>query len=147
MLENSETQFRKIPRHNFGKFLDTNLVIFDKTGNRRKRSVKQHADSDTDSDRKFRIPILFSKNTVTDESDRKISKSVSEIPKNSETVFIPTQAGYLTRSIHHLWLGLLGSLIPFAPLAFVCQCECRASRVLSPSKEKEATPGCTRGSR
>jgi hypothetical protein len=30
------------------------------------------------------------KNTVTGESDRKISKLVSEIPKNSEPVFIPT---------------------------------------------------------
>jgi hypothetical protein len=27
-----------------------------------------------------------------------------------------------TLSIHHLWLGLLGYLIPFAPLAFVSQC-------------------------
>nr|VDD24766.1 unnamed protein product [Brassica rapa] len=34
------------------------------------------------------------------------------------------QAGYLTR--------LLGYLIPFAPLAFVSQCQCRPSRVLSP---------------
>jgi hypothetical protein len=52
--ENSETQFRQFPT---------------KTGNRRKRSVKHHADSDTDSDRKFRKPIPFSKNTVTGESD------------------------------------------------------------------------------
>jgi hypothetical protein len=52
--------------------------------------VKHHADSDTDSDRKFRKAIPFLKNTVTDESDRKISKSVSEIRKNSETVFIPS---------------------------------------------------------
>ncbi|KAK8985158.1 hypothetical protein V6N11_011997 [Hibiscus sabdariffa] len=35
-------------------------------------------------------------------------------------------------SIHHLRLGLLGYLIPFAPLAFVSQCQCRPSRVLSP---------------
>ncbi|XLR69183.1 hypothetical protein S83_019855, partial [Arachis hypogaea] len=35
-------------------------------------------------------------------------------------------------SIHRLWLGLLGYLIPFAPLAFVSQCQCRPSRVLSP---------------
>jgi hypothetical protein len=73
-----ETLFRKIPT---------------KTGNRRKLSVKHHADSDTDSDtdsdRKFRKPIPFSKNTVTGESDRKISKLVSGIPKNSKTVFIP----------------------------------------------------------
>jgi hypothetical protein len=75
--KNSETQFRKIPRHKSGNF-------------RQKRLVKHHADSDTDSDRKFRKPIPFSKNTVTGESDRKISKSVSGIPKNSETVFIPT---------------------------------------------------------
>jgi hypothetical protein len=68
---------KKIPRH--------------KSGNRRKQSVKHHADSDTDSNRKFRKPILFSKNTVTGESDRKISKSVSGIPKNSETVFIPSR--------------------------------------------------------
>ncbi|CAN7139370.1 unnamed protein product [Brassica rapa subsp. narinosa] len=34
------------------------------------------------------------------------------------------QAGYLTQ--------LLGYLIPFAPLAFVSQCQCRPSRVLSP---------------
>ncbi|CAN6866303.1 unnamed protein product [Brassica oleracea] len=34
------------------------------------------------------------------------------------------QAGYLTR--------LLGYLIPFATLAFVSQCQCRPSRVLSP---------------
>ena len=37
-----------------------------------------------------------------------------------------------TPSIHRLRLGLLGSLIPFAPLAFVSQCQCRPSRVLSP---------------
>ncbi len=35
-------------------------------------------------------------------------------------------------SIHRLRLGLPGSLIPFAPLAFVSQCQCRPSRVLSP---------------
>ncbi|PVH66381.1 hypothetical protein PAHAL_1G230400 [Panicum hallii] len=35
-------------------------------------------------------------------------------------------------SIQRLRLGLLGSLIPFAPLAFVSQCQCRSSRVLSP---------------
>ncbi|KAL4306189.1 hypothetical protein AHAS_Ahas16G0153400 [Arachis hypogaea] len=35
-------------------------------------------------------------------------------------------------SIHHLRLGLLGYLTPFAPLAFVSQCQCRPSRVLSP---------------
>ncbi|MFQ6622314.1 hypothetical protein Gotur_001452 [Gossypium turneri] len=35
-------------------------------------------------------------------------------------------------SIHHLRLGLLGYLIPFATLAFVSQCQCRPSRVLSP---------------
>jgi hypothetical protein len=81
--KNSETRFRKIPRHKSGNFRQ-------KTGNRRKRSVKHHADSDTGCDRKFRKPIPFSKNTVTDESDRKISKSVSGIPKNSETVFIPS---------------------------------------------------------
>ncbi|KAL0281704.1 UNVERIFIED_CONTAM: hypothetical protein Sradi_6843400 [Sesamum radiatum] len=34
-------------------------------------------------------------------------------------------------SIHRLRLGLLGYLIPFAPLAFVSQCQCRPSRVLS----------------
>jgi hypothetical protein len=76
---------KKIMRHNSGKFRDTNPVISEKTGNRRKRSVKHHADSD----RKFRKPISFSKNTVTGESDQKISKSVFGIPKNSETVFIP----------------------------------------------------------
>ncbi|KAL2225196.1 UNVERIFIED_CONTAM: hypothetical protein Sindi_3011000 [Sesamum indicum] len=32
-------------------------------------------------------------------------------------------------SIHRLRLGLLGYLIPFAPLAFVSQCQCRPSRV------------------
>jgi hypothetical protein len=53
--------------------------------------VKHHTDSDTDSDRKFRKPIPFSKNTVTGESDRKISQSVYGIPKNSETVFIPSR--------------------------------------------------------
>jgi hypothetical protein len=68
----------KIPIHKSGIFRQ-------KTGNRRKRSVKHHADSD----RKFRKPISFSKNTVTNESDRKISKSVFEIPKNSKTVFNP----------------------------------------------------------
>jgi hypothetical protein len=73
-----ETQFRKIPRHKFGNFRQT--------GNRRKRSVKHYVDSD----RKFRKPIPFSKNTVTNEFDRKISKSVFGIPKNFETVFIPT---------------------------------------------------------
>ena len=35
-------------------------------------------------------------------------------------------------SIHCLWLGLLGYLIPFAPVAFVSQCRCWPSRVLSP---------------
>jgi hypothetical protein len=86
MLENSEKNSEKNPRHNSGNFRDINPVISDKTGNRWKRSVKQHADSD----RKFRKPMPFSKNTVTDESDRKISKSVFGIPKISETVFIPS---------------------------------------------------------
>ncbi|KAJ3676706.1 hypothetical protein LUZ61_021646 [Rhynchospora tenuis] len=36
-----------------------------------------------------------------------------------------------TPSIHRLRLGLVGSLIPFAPLAFVSQCQYRPSRVLS----------------
>jgi hypothetical protein len=80
--KNSETQFQKIPRH--------------KSGNRMKQSVKHHADSD----RKFRKPILFSKNTVTDEFDRKISKSVSRIPKNFETDFIPNTDG--RSSTNHL---------------------------------------------
>ncbi|KAL9411470.1 hypothetical protein AB3S75_045131 [Citrus x aurantiifolia] len=35
-------------------------------------------------------------------------------------------------SIHRLRLGLLGYLIPFAPLAFVSQCQCRPSRGLLP---------------
>ncbi|KAA0059499.1 hypothetical protein E6C27_scaffold45462G00010 [Cucumis melo var. makuwa] len=35
-------------------------------------------------------------------------------------------------SIHRLRLGLLGYLIPFAPLAFVSQSQSRPSRVLSP---------------
>ncbi|KAG9438509.1 hypothetical protein H6P81_021542 [Aristolochia fimbriata] len=35
-------------------------------------------------------------------------------------------------SIHRLRLGLLGYLIPSLPLAFVSQCQCRPSRVLSP---------------
>ena len=73
------------------------------------------------------------------------------------------QAGYLTRwlqhcisfpegrdpalSIHRLRLGLLGYLIPFAPLAFVSECQFRPSRVLSPlvffpiSTHFTATPG------
>ncbi|KAH9311715.1 hypothetical protein KI387_026750, partial [Taxus chinensis] len=34
-------------------------------------------------------------------------------------------------SIHRLRLGLLGSLIPFAPLALVSKCQLRPSRVLS----------------
>jgi hypothetical protein len=95
MLENfekSKTQFRKIPRHNSGKFRDTNPVISEKTSYQRKRLVKHHADSDTDSDKKFRKPILSSKNTITGESDRKISKSVSGIPKNFETIFIPNDS-------------------------------------------------------
>ncbi|KAK7345015.1 hypothetical protein VNO77_15367 [Canavalia gladiata] len=37
-----------------------------------------------------------------------------------------------TPSIHRLRLGLLGYLIPFTPLAFVSQCQCRPSRVLLP---------------
>uniref|UniRef100_A0A6N2ND82 Small ribosomal subunit protein uS7 domain-containing protein n=1 Tax=Salix viminalis TaxID=40686 RepID=A0A6N2ND82_SALVM len=37
-----------------------------------------------------------------------------------------------TAPVHRLRLGLLGYLIPFAPLAFVSQCQCRPSRVLSP---------------
>jgi hypothetical protein len=36
-----------------------------------------------------------------------------------------------TLSIHRLRIGLLGYLIPFAPLAFISQCQCRPSRVLS----------------
>jgi hypothetical protein len=40
--KNSETQFQKIPIHKSDNFRQ-------KTGNRRKRSVKHHADSDTDS--------------------------------------------------------------------------------------------------
>ena len=36
-------------------------------------------------------------------------------------------------SIHRLRLGLQGYLIPFAPLAFVPQCQFRPSRALSPS--------------
>ncbi|KAK5833801.1 hypothetical protein PVK06_017660 [Gossypium arboreum] len=35
-------------------------------------------------------------------------------------------------SIHRLRLGLLGYLIPFVPLAFISQCQCRPSRVLLP---------------
>ena len=35
-------------------------------------------------------------------------------------------------SIHRLQLRLLGYLILFAPLAFISQCQCRPSRVLSP---------------
>ena len=55
------------------------------------------------------------------------------------------QAGYFTRllrhcmvlnhatpSIHSLRLRLQGYLIPFAPLAFVVQCQYEPSRVLSP---------------
>jgi hypothetical protein len=99
--KNSETQFRKFPRHKSGNFRQ-------KTGNRWKRSVKHHADSDTDSGRKFRKPIPFSKNTVTGESDRKISKLVSGIPKNSETVFIPTAKQFVPVfggriSAQHVW--------------------------------------------
>jgi hypothetical protein len=33
---------------------------------------------------------VFEKNTVTGESNRKISKSVFGIPKNTETIFIPS---------------------------------------------------------
>ncbi len=50
-------------------------------------------------------------------------------------------------SIHRLRLGLLGYLIPFAPLAFVSQCQFRPSRVPSPlvffpiSAHFTATPG------
>ncbi|RZC16880.1 hypothetical protein D0Y65_009953 [Glycine soja] len=39
---------------------------------------------------------------------------------------------HIAPSIHRLRLGLLGYLIPFVPLAFVSQCQCRANRVLSP---------------
>ena len=52
-----------------------------------------------------------------------------------------------TPSIHRLRLGLLGYLIPFAPLAFVPQCQLRPSRALSPpvffliSTHFTATPG------
>ncbi|KAL9408991.1 hypothetical protein AB3S75_047390 [Citrus x aurantiifolia] len=35
-------------------------------------------------------------------------------------------------SIHRLRLRLLAYLIPFAPLAFISQCQCRLSRVFSP---------------
>jgi hypothetical protein len=85
--ENSETQFRQFPT---------------KTGNRRKRSVKHHIDPD----RKFWKPIPFSKNTVTGESDRKNSKSVCGIPKNSKTVFIPTRTPSPHQSrVIDLWSG------------------------------------------
>jgi hypothetical protein len=67
----------KIPRHNSGKFWDTNPVISDKNGNRRKQSVKHHADSD----RKFRKPIPFPKNTVTDESNQKFRNQFPEYQK------------------------------------------------------------------
>jgi hypothetical protein len=56
MLEKSE-KFRDTIPKNSGKFRDTNPVISEKTGNRRKRTVKHH----TDSDRNFRKPIPFSK--------------------------------------------------------------------------------------
>ncbi len=52
-----------------------------------------------------------------------------------------------TPSIHRLRLGLLGYLIPFAPLAVVSQCQLWPSRVLSPlvffliSTHFTATPG------
>jgi hypothetical protein len=103
-------KFRKIPRHNSEKFRDTisensetQIRYFStKTGNQRKRSVKHHADSDTGSDRKFRKLILFLKNTVTGESDRKISKSVSGIPKNSETVFVPTLNDWKTKTVYNM---------------------------------------------
>ncbi len=38
---------------------------------------------------------------------------------------------HTTLSIHRLWLGLLGYLIPFAPLGFASQCQRRPSKMLS----------------
>jgi hypothetical protein len=87
--KNLRHNFRKILRHNSGKFRDTNPVISDKTGNRRKWTVKHHADSD----RKFRKPIPFSKNTVTGESDRKFRNRFPEyrkIPKPFSSLLTAT---------------------------------------------------------
>jgi hypothetical protein len=59
----------------------------------------------------------------------------------------PPPNGGETPSIHRLRLGLPGYLIPFAPLAFVSECQFRPSRVLSPlvffpiSTHFTATPG------
>ena len=61
-----------------------------KIGNRWKRSVKRRTDFDTDSELKFRQPIPIPKNTDTDKSDREKPETVFGIPKNSETVFIPS---------------------------------------------------------
>jgi hypothetical protein len=60
-----------------------------KIGNRWKQSVKRRTDPDTDFESKFRQPIPFPKNTDTDKSDREKLETVSGIPKNSGSVFIP----------------------------------------------------------
>jgi hypothetical protein len=72
--KNSETQFRNILRHKSGNFRQKPVT-------EEKRSVKHHVDSDTDSNRKFRKPIPFSKNIITGESDQKIRNQFPEFRK------------------------------------------------------------------
>jgi hypothetical protein len=99
--------FSEIPTAESGK-------IPIKIGNRWKRSVKRRTDSDTDSESKFRQPILFPKNIDTDKSDREKPETVSGIPKNSESVFIPSDDGLnlIRRRSHSMaWAPVLNRWI------------------------------------
>ncbi|KAL0758539.1 hypothetical protein Bca101_074689 [Brassica carinata] len=61
-----------------------------------------------------------------------LSFILANVLPTRDTSRISYSTGLYAPSIHRLRLGLLGYLIPFAPLAFVSQCQCRPSRVLSP---------------
>ena len=86
------------------------------------------------------IPLSF---TLASILPRRETSRVSFDPP----VWHPCGAKTQRPSFHRLRLRLLGYLIPFAPLAFVPQCQSRPSRVLSPwvffpsSTHFTATPG------
>jgi hypothetical protein len=54
---------------------------------------------------------VFEKNTVTGESNRKISKSVFGIPKNTETIFIPSLPSIRLFGLKQTTVRGTGSLI------------------------------------
>ena len=56
---------------------------------------------------------------------------IPQVPSEAVTTVYPI-IDNLVSSIHRLRLGLLGYLIPFAPLAVVSQCQLWSSRVPSP---------------